>query len=175
MYILTCNMVGWKKKCGFLCTTKYEKLRVWHHSDWLNHINHFWFFLHLCLSLSLSFCVPQLFFFFFFVCFKRCAARRRWRVWGRSWSGSCPGSWAEGSLTPSPGPTCTLWAPTRRGPAPAWHWYYWFAGENETKYDWAHSYSRGRTPDTTQVFSQKGIIWGNMLIQGCCFLPRIRY
>lgn len=49
MYILTCNMVGWKKKCGFLCTTKYEKLRVWHHSDWLNHINHFCFFC-ICLS-----------------------------------------------------------------------------------------------------------------------------
>ena len=97
-------------------------------------------FLRLCFSsLSISLCVPPLFFFFFFFFvvfffffFRRCVAPRRWRVGGRSWSGSCPGSWAEGWPIPSPGPTCTLWAQTRRGPAPAWRWCYWFAGEDKT-------------------------------------------
>lgn len=68
----------------------------------------------------------------FLSCFRRCTARRRWRAWGRSWSGRCPGSWAVGSPTPSPGPACTLWAPTRHGPAPASHWCYWFAAGSET-------------------------------------------
>lgn len=78
-----------------------------------------------CICISPG--VPPLFFFFF----KSCMARRRWRVWGQSWTGSCPDSWAEGWLTPSPGPTCTLWAPTRHGPAPAWRWCYWFAAEEK--------------------------------------------
>lgn len=68
----------------------------------------------------------------FLSCFRRCTARRRWRAWGRSWSGRCPGSWAVGSPTPSPGPACTLWAQTRHGPAPASHWCYWFAAGSET-------------------------------------------
>lgn len=121
--------------CGFLRTTKYKK----HHSDWLNCIDHFFFysfFLLFCIFVSpISFvlspsflCVPPL----IVLSSKRCVGRRRWRVWGRSWTGSCPGSWAEGWPTPSPGPVCTLWALTQPGPAQAWHWCYWFATEDKT-------------------------------------------
>lgn len=44
---------------GFGWTTEYEKLRVEHHSDWLNYINHFGFT--ALFSISAPKLPPQLF------------------------------------------------------------------------------------------------------------------
>lgn len=59
--------------------------------------------------------------------FRRCTAQQRRKVWGRT----CCDGWAQGESTASPGPTCTLWGPTRPGPEPAWRCSYWFAGATQ--------------------------------------------
>lgn len=137
MFILRQNTLGWQKCVAFFGQQSTKSITVtgWTASTTpsLFFTASFSFFASLFLpsrsfSLDLFLCVPPL----FFLASKRCMGRRRWRVWGRSWSGSFPGSWAEGWLTPSPGPVCTLWAPTQPGPAPAWHWCYWFAAEDKT-------------------------------------------